>query len=48
LYDELGASGLKLMENPTEVDPLQILRNYQVGFDIAYISFFSNYLFVML
>jgi len=29
LYDQLGASGLKLMENPTEVDPMVILRNYQ-------------------
>eukprot|EP01032_Pedospumella_encystans_P038857 gene38857-44046_t len=29
LYDRLGASGLKLMENPTEVDPMVILRNYQ-------------------
>lgn len=32
LYDELGASGLKLMENPKEVDPMTILRNYQVRF----------------
>lgn len=30
LYDELGSSGLKMMENPKEVDPLVILRNYQV------------------
>jgi DnaJ-class molecular chaperone len=30
LYDQLGASGLKLMEHPTEVDPMTILRNYQV------------------
>jgi hypothetical protein len=30
LYDQLGASGLKIIEHPTEVDPLTILRNYQV------------------
>jgi DnaJ-class molecular chaperone len=30
LYDQLGVSGLKLMENPKEVDPMQILQNYQV------------------
>lgn len=30
LYDQLGLTGLKLMENPKEVDPTIILRNYQV------------------
>lgn len=30
MYDQLGASGLKIIEHPTEVDPLTILRNYQV------------------
>mmetsp|Transcript_22986 Transcript_22986/g.38476 ORF Transcript_22986/g.38476 Transcript_22986/m.38476 type:complete len:543 (-) Transcript_22986:1096-2724(-) len=29
LYDQLGLTGLKLMENPTEVDPMVILKNYQ-------------------
>ena len=28
-YDQLGLTGLKLLENPTEVDPMVILRNYQ-------------------
>ena len=32
IYDELGSSGLKLMENPSEVDPTVLLRNYQVCF----------------
>jgi len=31
LYDQLGVSGLKIIEHPTEVDPLTILRNYQVS-----------------
>ena len=30
LYDELGATGLKLVENPTEVDHTQLLKNFQV------------------
>ena len=38
LYDQLGASGLKLMENPTEVDPMLILKNYQVNF-ISFVVF---------
>lgn len=32
LYDQLGVTGMKLMENPTEVDPMLILKNYQVRF----------------
>lgn len=30
LYDEYGLTGLKLMENPTEVDHTQLLKNFQV------------------
>lgn len=29
LYDELGVTGLKLVENPTEVDHTQLLKNFQ-------------------
>lgn len=29
LYDEYGLSGLKLMENPTELDSMALLRNFQ-------------------
>lgn len=29
LYDELGATGLKLIDNPTEVDPTEMLKNFQ-------------------
>ncbi|CAM9405169.1 unnamed protein product, partial [Ectocarpus fasciculatus] len=29
LYDELGATGLKLIDNPTEIDPTEMLRNFQ-------------------
>eukprot|EP01038_Epipyxis_sp_PR26KG_P004929 gene4929-6897_t len=29
LYDELGPSGLKLVENPSEVNPMEILKNFQ-------------------
>lgn len=30
IYDEYGLSGLKLMENPTEINHLDLLRNFQV------------------
>lgn len=30
LYDELGVTGLKLVENPTEVDHTMLLKNFQV------------------
>jgi hypothetical protein len=29
LYDEIGASGLKLIDSPTEVDPAELLKNFQ-------------------
>lgn len=29
LYDELGATGLKLIDSPTEVDPTEMLKNFQ-------------------
>lgn len=29
LYDELGASGMKLIDSPTEVDPFELLKNFQ-------------------
>jgi hypothetical protein len=29
LYDELGATGLKLIDDPTSVDPTEMLRNFQ-------------------
>lgn len=29
LYDELGASGLKLIESPSEVNPAELIRNFQ-------------------
>lgn len=29
LYDELGPSGLKLLEKPNEVNPMEILKNYK-------------------
>jgi hypothetical protein len=29
LYDQLGSSGMKLMEDPTNLDPMVVLRNYQ-------------------
>jgi hypothetical protein len=29
LYDELGVSGMKLIESPSEVDPLELLKNFQ-------------------
>jgi len=30
LYDQLGVSGLKLVESPTEVDHAQLMKNFQV------------------
>ncbi len=30
LYDEYGASGLKLLENPAEMNHLELLKNFQV------------------
>ena len=29
LYDEIGASGLKLLESPTEVNPMDVIKNFQ-------------------
>lgn len=29
LYDELGASGLKLLESPQEVNPAELIKNFQ-------------------
>jgi hypothetical protein len=29
LYDELGSTGLKLIESPTELSPTELLRNFQ-------------------
>ena len=29
LYDEIGASGLKLLESPQEVNPADLLKNFQ-------------------
>lgn len=31
LYDELGLSGLKLLENPANVNPLTLLKNFQAN-----------------
>lgn len=30
LYDEYGLKGLKLVENPTELNHVELLKNYQV------------------
>ena len=30
LYDSIGATGLKLIESPQEVNPAELLKNYQV------------------
>lgn len=29
IYDQIGLNGLKLLENPTEVDPMVFLKNFQ-------------------
>lgn len=29
LYDDLGMSGLKLLENPAELNPIELLKNFQ-------------------
>ena len=31
LYDEYGLTGLKLMENPAELNHIQLLKNFQVN-----------------
>jgi hypothetical protein len=31
IYDELGSTGLTMIERPTELDPRELLRNFQVG-----------------
>lgn len=30
LYDDLGASGLKLVETPSQVNPAELIKNFQV------------------
>jgi hypothetical protein len=30
LYDELGASGLRLLESPQSVNPVELIKNFQV------------------
>ena len=30
MYDSIGATGLKLLESPQEVNPAELLKNYQV------------------
>lgn len=30
LYDDLGVSGLKLVETPSQVNPVELIKNFQV------------------
>ena len=30
LYDDLGESGLKLVETPSQVNPVELIKNFQV------------------
>ena len=32
LYDDLGESGLKLVETPSQVNPVELIKNFQVIF----------------
>lgn len=47
LYDELGASGLKLVETPSQVNPVELIKNFQVPnivqfFDLDRYSFLNK------
>ena len=42
LYDEYGPFGIKIMENPTEINHVDLLRNFQVRESSMFIKLYSE------
>jgi hypothetical protein len=42
LYDAFGKTGLQMVESPAEVNPLDLLKNFQVCWDMMYLCVYVH------